>query len=226
MKLPKLIGYYTEGDKQNFYVECFNKLEAQCKKYNFEYFFEKKPSFKNYTKNCKIKPKFILDCLTKFKEPLIFIDIDADLTGSVPAELYNLQNYDIAISRTWNDPDPNEEIELNHFKNKKSMSANDLMIRDGFLYVNNTIAGVNFIQDWNQGCSTLPQSDHLILDHCIKEHITQSKSKIKILSGFVNCCPTIDIINVKDLQADKQELLKNNKVFCFYGVSGCRHAVR
>jgi hypothetical protein len=220
MKLPKLIGYYTEKDKNNFYVECFKKLEKQCIEFGFDYYFEKKPSFQNYVKNCKIKPKFILECLNKFKESLIFIDIDSNLTGSIPEELNNLKDYDIAISKTWNEPNPNQEIELNNFKNKKSFNANHLLIRDGFLFVNNTEKAIEFIKNWDHGCSTFHHTDHLVLDYCIKKHIEENKTKIKILSGFVNCCPTIDKIGVEELRADKEELLKNNRVFCFYGVSG------
>jgi len=220
MKLPKLIAYYTEGDKKNFYVNAAKNLEAQCKKYGFDYYFEKKPSFGDYTKNCKIKPKFILDCLTKFNEPVIFLDIDASLTGLIPSEFNNLMDYDIGITKTWHDPNPNEVEELKSFMNVRSMSANYLMIRDGFLFVNTTPKAKSFIADWEYGCKNMNHTDHLILDHYTKEHIKLNKTKIKILSGFVNCCPTIDTIGSASLRTDKQHLLNNNKVFCFYGVSG------
>jgi len=222
MKLPKLIAYYTEGDKNNFYVKCAANLEAQCKKFGFDYYFEKKSSLKDYTKNCKLKPKFILDCLSKFNEPLLFLDIDADLTGLIPPEFETLINYDIGITRTWHDPNPNEELELKSFVNAKSMNGNFLMIRDGFLFVNNTDRGKQFVNDWEYGCKSFNHTDHLILDHYIKEHIKFNKTKIKILSGVVNCCPTIDTINALELRHDKTQLLENKKVFCFYGVSGSR----
>lgn len=220
MKLPKLVAFYTEGDKNNFYVKAAKNIEAQCKQYGFDYYFQQKPSLRDYTKNCKLKPKFILECLEKFNEPLIFLDIDASLTGLIPNELFNLTDYDIGITKTWHDPNPNESEELKTFVNAKSMNGNYLMIRDGFLFVNTTPKAKKFIMDWEHGCKNMNYTDHLILDHYIKEHITLNKTKIKILSGFVNCCPTIDTIASDSLRMDKQYLLNNNKVFCFYGVSG------
>lgn len=204
MKLPKIIAYYTDGRK-NWYLTCAKELEDQCKLFNFDYYIEEKNSLGSYDKNCKIKPKFIIECLDKFKCPLIFLDVDAILTGNIPNELYNLNNYDIGITKATGNVQSQIE-EYNYIKSiKNPYNHKSIYIRDGFLYVNYNNNGYNFLNFWNDACIKLKESDHNCLNGSVCYNI--NNIKIKILSDKINI-------------ANKNNSYPPEETFCYYRVSG------
>lgn len=218
----KIVSYYTKNDKNKFYEKAAEELKKQCETFLFDYYIEEKPSEKDYNLNIKYKPIFIKKCLEKFNQPVLFLDIDAQLTGIIPDQMNSLNNYDIAVTKTWGDPLELEEEYKKHMK--IPTSPNDLTIRDGFLYVNNNTNSINFLNDWNNMCQSSYYKrwrSHRPLDHTFKLHLIDKKpTKILILSGYINCCPTIDRNGPEQYRTTKEKLLQKNKVFCFYRVSG------
>lgn len=224
----KIISYYTSGDKNNYYVKCANLMKTRCEELNYSYHIQEIPSKKTYNNNIKYKPIFIQECMKKFNEPLLFLDIDAELVGTIPDEMLDLENYDVGITKTWCDAHPIQEEEYKIHKNIPK-TPNDLSIRDGFLYVNNTKASTEFLKLWDTMCkSKMYESwrSHRPLDHSMKLCLIENKPiKIKILSGYVNCCPTIHMHGA-GCKRDQKDLLLNNKVFCFYRVSGSQGIIK
>jgi len=217
----KIISYYTKGDNRNYYQKCADMMKESCSKFNFDCYIKEVPSKKNYNDNIKFKPIFIKQCVEQFDVPVLFLDIDAEITGSIPDEMKDLNQYDIGITKTWGDVESDQQQEYKkHMKIPSSPS--ELSIRDGFLYVNNTKNGIDFLTEWDSMCKTSMYQkwrSHRPLDHTMKLFLIQNKpTKIKILSSYVNCCPTISRHGGVHSR-DKNELLKNNKVFCFYRVS-------
>lgn len=218
----KIVSYYTKNDKNKFYEKAAEELKKQCETFSFDYYIEEKPSEKDYNLNIKYKPIFIKKCLEKFNKPILFLDIDAQLTGIIPKEMNLLDEYDIAVTKTWGDPIQLNEEYKKHMKIPKT--PNDLTIRDGFLYAKNNSNSINFLNDWNNMCQSSHYKrwrSHRPLDHTFKLHLIDKKpTKILILSGYINCCPTIDKNGPEQYRTSKEKLLQQNKVFCFYRVSG------
>lgn len=218
MTLPKIISYYTSGDKNNYYVKCANELINQCKQYNYDYYIENIPSLNDYKKNCKLKPKFILDCLSKFNQPLLFLDVDAVLAGCVPDSFSHFNNYDIGLTLVWGDPIENELENYKIIGNSKSLHGNYLNFRDGFIYANNTTNCINFMKEWDVMCKTTQYHDHLSLDHLAKQHMRMQSSKVLILSNKVNITEGCEGLP-EGKRAFKKDLVENKQVFCYYRIS-------
>lgn len=218
----KIVAYYTKNDKNKFYEKAAEELKKQCETFSFDYHIEEKKSSNDYNLNIKYKPIFIKKCAEDFKQPILFLDIDAQLTGIIPQDMNNLDQYDIGITKTWGDPI--QEIEECKKHMKIPSSPDDLTIRDGFLYVNYTDNAIKFLDDWNNMCQSSYYKkwrSHRPLDHTFKIHLVEKKpTKIKILSGYTNCCPTIHRNGPEVYRTTKEKLLQQNKVFCFYRVSG------
>lgn len=204
MKLPKIISYYTDG-RNDWYIKCAKELEEQCKLFNFDYYIEKKQSLGNYDVNCKIKPKFVMECLDKFKCPLIFLDIDATLTGNIPEELYDIQKYDIVIAKC-NGIKRTQEEENNILKNiKNPLLPRSIYIRDVFIFFNYNEKSYNFLKTWDNICLKNKQSDHCCLNATVCQQI--DNTNIKILPEHVNI-------------AYGNNIYPKEKTFCYYRVSG------
>ena len=74
---PKIISFYTDDDN---YVKCSQNFLASLKKLGITNFhIEKISSSGNWEKNCNYKSEFIHRCLNTFKEPVLWVDIDATL---------------------------------------------------------------------------------------------------------------------------------------------------
>ena len=204
MKLPKIVSYYTDG-RNDWYIKCAKELEEQCKSFKFEYHIEKKPSFGNYDINCKIKPKFITECLNNFKCPLIFLDIDALLTGNIPEELYDIDQYSIAIAKC-NHIKKSQKEEYDILKNiKNPILPKSLYIRDVFIFFNYDEKSYNFLKTWDNICLNNKQSDHCCLNSTVCEKIHDTN--IKILPEHINI-------------AYGNNTYPKEKTFCYYRVSG------
>jgi hypothetical protein len=85
------------------YPEYAKLLENDCKKLGLKYCIKPFPSLGEYTKNCNIKPSFILDQLSNLKSPVLWMDVDGSLLKR-PEILFdnNIEKYDIAGNRPFN----------------------------------------------------------------------------------------------------------------------------
>jgi hypothetical protein len=133
------ITYYSDLSPSTFYRDSAISLESKIKELGGRLYSEQLPSLGSYAMNCLRKPKFILDCLNKFKEPLIWIDADSKI-NELPIELDNLE----------------EDIACVEKSNGCPESA--------LIYFNNTDNSKQFIIEWMNRCSVdVPELDHPVL---------------------------------------------------------------
>lgn len=133
------ITYYSDLSPSTFYKDSAISLESKIKELGGRLYSEQLPSLGSYAMNCLRKPKFILDCLNKFKEPLIWIDADSKI-NELPIELDNLE----------------EDIACVEKSNGCPESA--------LIYFNNTDNSKQFIIEWMNRCSVdVPELDHPVL---------------------------------------------------------------
>jgi hypothetical protein len=91
MILPLIISFYTPDWR---YPEFAKNLQADCERLSLEFYIQEKISLNAYVNNCNIKPKFILECLLKFKRSVLWVDVDNSIV-KIPNEMINNNNYDI-----------------------------------------------------------------------------------------------------------------------------------
>lgn len=133
------ITYYSDLPPNTFYKDCAVNLQSTIKELGGRIHIEELPNLGSYASNCLRKPKFILDCLNKFKEPLIWIDADSKI-NQLPIELDNLE----------------EDIACVEKANGCPESA--------LIYFNNTDNSKEFITEWMNRCSVdVPELDHPVL---------------------------------------------------------------
>ena len=91
MNMPLIISFYTNDWK---YPEFAKNLQNNCEQLNLEFYIQEKPNLNSYVNNCNIKPKFILECLLKFKRSVLWVDVDNSIV-KVPNEMIDASEYDI-----------------------------------------------------------------------------------------------------------------------------------
>lgn len=133
------ISYYSDIPPSTFYKDCANKLKYRIEELGGKIHIEQLPNLGSYAFNCLKKPKYILECLQKFNQPLIWIDADS-LVKQLPIEMDNI-DADVACVEK-----PNGCPE------------------SALIYFNNTNGSIQFLSSWISGCSVdKPELDHPVL---------------------------------------------------------------
>lgn len=133
------ITYYSDLPPNTFYKDCAFSLQSTIQKLGGRIHIEELPNLGSYASNCLRKPKFILDCLNKFKEPLIWIDADSKV-NELPTELDSLEEDIACIEKANGCPE------------------------SALIYFNNTDNSKQFISEWMNRCSVdVPELDHPVL---------------------------------------------------------------
>jgi hypothetical protein len=91
MNVPVVISFYTNNWE---YPKFAKNLQNDCEQLNLECYIQEKPNLNSYVDNCNIKPKFILECLLKFKRSVLWVDVDNSIV-KVPNEMVSASGYDI-----------------------------------------------------------------------------------------------------------------------------------
>jgi len=96
----RFIGYYTPGN----YEKVMNTyLRPSLEKWHLPHYIEEVPDLGNWYLNTSFKPKFIKQCLEKFKQDIIFLDADAKIEKDPILFSQIHKNYDIAVHQLdWN----------------------------------------------------------------------------------------------------------------------------
>ena len=68
----KIISYFTDDW---LYPEFADSLVEDCERLDLDYYIKGIDSFGDYRLNCGYKPSFILECLQKFEEPVLWVKI-------------------------------------------------------------------------------------------------------------------------------------------------------
>jgi len=133
------ISYHSDVSPSTYYHDCSIRIKERIEKLNGRIYIEQLPTLGSYAANCLRKPEFILNCLNKFEEPVIWIDIDS-IINSLPVEMDCL-NVDVACVEK-----PNGCPE------------------SALIYFNNTQYSKNFLNKWIAGCLIQqPELDHPVL---------------------------------------------------------------
>lgn len=152
------VSYYSDIPPSTFYSESAKKLKQTIENLGGRIYIEQLPNLGSYAMNCLRKPKYILDCLNKFQEPVIWIDADS-LVHFLPTEMDCL---DVDVSCV-----------------EKSNGCPE----SALIYFNNTEGSRSFINSWLNGCAVdTPELDHPVLKDL---WYGQSKEKRKSLPDTV-----------------------------------------
>lgn len=90
----RFIGYYTPGN----YEKVMNTyLRPSLEKWNLSHYIEEVSELGNWYLNTSFKPRFIKECLERFKEDVIFLDADADIVKDPILFSQIPEEYDIAV---------------------------------------------------------------------------------------------------------------------------------
>lgn len=74
--IMKIITFYCDVDGKDYYSRCSKNLEQMCSTFDIEVDMVEKESLGSYRDNCLSKPKFILEKLSEYREPVCWIDVD------------------------------------------------------------------------------------------------------------------------------------------------------
>lgn len=121
---PVIISFYTNDW---LYPEHAQRLRDECTQYGLDYYIAELPSTGEYKANTRLKPGFIRDCLHRFKEPIMWIDVDG----------YILKPFDIDLA----------EADIAACKMPTSVNR---LYRVGTLIFNYTPAALSFVDAWAQ----------------------------------------------------------------------------
>lgn len=133
------VTYYSDIPPSTFYRDGAIKLKTRIEELGGRIYTEQLPNLGSYAMNCLRKPKFILDCLNKFNQPLIWIDADS-LVNSLPSELDNIEADIACVEKANGCPE------------------------SALIYFNNTCGSRSFINNWITGCAVeAPELDHPVL---------------------------------------------------------------
>lgn len=113
----KIISYFTKNTP--YETEINKKLLPSLKQFNLDYEIKGFKDRGSWASNTAIKSQFILECLLKYKEPIIFLDADAIIL-KYPKLFFELENKDLDLAyhhfywkKFWrNQDDPNEIPQL------------------------------------------------------------------------------------------------------------------
>lgn len=83
----KVITFYSDPPDSTYYSDCVNKWVDSVESFNLDYHIEKLNSAR-YWENTRRKPQYILDCLEKFKETVLWVDVDTVFKSYKPYKSY------------------------------------------------------------------------------------------------------------------------------------------
>jgi hypothetical protein len=154
----KIISFWYDcnPDKSNYYEKCYINLKKQLNDYNYDFYIENiKINNPNYKTINFHKPYFILECLEKFKEPVLWIDIDCQILKPID-ELKNI------------------DCDIGLFMRDKIYDYGQPYYETGtphacLMYFNNTKDSIEFIEPWKNICenakldSNIRETEHAYL---------------------------------------------------------------
>lgn len=85
----RIVTFYTKE-----YVGEIDPWIASVKKTGLPYFLGTKESQGSWRANVGMKPQFMLDCLEKFDEPLLWVDMDGRIVGDLHDLYHAPEKYD------------------------------------------------------------------------------------------------------------------------------------
>ena len=148
----KVITFYADPPNSTYYSDHAQKWVDNVKSFGLDYYIEELNGDDGYWKNTRKKPQFILNCMNKFQDTILWVDID-DVIIAKPEPL----NCDIAFQLFPND--------YHHIRSRNKIAASGLTF-------NYTQKSLNFLKEWTKRCENYkgkPKGDHDIIFGVIKD---------------------------------------------------------
>lgn len=150
----KLVSFYADRPDSNKYYENASKhFRIKCKELNLDYYVDElKFDGMDYWQITRQKPQFILQCLERFKETVVWVDID-DTIIAKPEHL---------------DCDIGFQIFPKDYHHKRSRGK----IAASGVSFNYTEKSIIFLKEWVARCENYkgkPKGDHDIIFGVIKD---------------------------------------------------------
>ena len=82
----KVCAFYTVGTK---YEELVEKFQLSAENNGIKPYIKSYEPQGSWVLNCGLKPEFIKHCLEKFKEPILYVDIDATFENSIDEGVFS-----------------------------------------------------------------------------------------------------------------------------------------
>jgi hypothetical protein len=138
-----LISFYSDIEDKTYYSDNANRLRKECKDLDIHCSIQHKESLGSYQLNCLSKPQFILDMLERFKQPLLWVDVDSRL-HKTPDIFDQFEGVDMAVA-----------------------TANGMLsgMKASPLYFSNTDNAKEFINAWIKTTKDIIEGDVGIFDH-------------------------------------------------------------
>ena len=157
----KIISFYSEPDKSanssHYYTQCSKIFNATCAKYKVKPHVEKLEGKLDYFKNTRMKPRFILDQMLKFKESVMWVDIDSKIISRAPVI-----------------PD---DVDIGAVKHKR---PNTYPVYAHCLYFKYTEEVVAFLHRWADTCDAATDDSPKVGDHSIFVAAINSQTALSI----------------------------------------------
>ena len=127
----KVIAFHTGGR----YVEEAALLKASLDRVKMDYFITEFNPVKDWDRAVAMKPRYIADCLKRFKEPLLMVDVDAFFHSNCDAYFDGIQS----------------DFGVHYFQGPKGgydQTRNDNHLLSGTTYWNNTPCARLLLAAW------------------------------------------------------------------------------
>lgn len=79
----KVITFYADPSDSTYYSDCTQKWVDSVESHGLDYHIEELRG-DNYWENTRRKPQFILDCLNKFQDAVLWVDVDTPFQDYKP----------------------------------------------------------------------------------------------------------------------------------------------
>lgn len=189
MQKPLLISFYT---KDTIYEKEVEDLAASCKALGVDSCIEGREDLGSWDRNCCQKPLFILECMEKFKRPLLWVDADAILLHKVTL---SYEEADLAL----------------YFNDRSSHDA-----RSATIYIAFSERAKGFVAEWYDACLSelakgkpVPYADQSVISHLLRKSsgVRVADLPLEYASIFDRDPLPLDKIAILHFQASRTALM-------------------
>jgi hypothetical protein len=185
-----LISFYSDSPKSSQYRDAATDLIKRCELFNVKHDITELESAGSYSKNCLMKPGFILKKLTEYKKPVIWMDCDTCFIS--PFSDFNNLTVDIGMA--------------SHNGTLDQITASPI-------FFNYSIGAFKILREWTVHCSAaarkgIPELDHDALKHYVLPTLENNYSSFVLSENFTEFVQGKHIQNVDSVQPFKQQIWK------------------
>lgn len=186
-----LISFYSDLPKSSQYRDAATDLIKRCELFNVKHDITELESAGSYSKNCLMKPGFILKKLTEYKKPVIWMDCDTRFIS--PFSDFNNLTVDIGMA--------------SHDGKINQITASPI-------FFNYSIGAFKILREWTVHCSAaarkgIPELDHDALKHYVLPSLENNYSSFVLSENFTEFVQGKYIQNVDSAQPFKQQIWKD-----------------